>query len=114
MTTVLTAREVTATYGELALVEAPAIDLFASLGWSTANLYAETFGSDGTEGRVSESAVILVRRLRSALERLNPGLPADAYSQAIEELTRDRSRQLPATANREFYRLLRERVKVQP
>ncbi len=113
MTQVLTAKEVTAAYGELVLVEAPAIDLFASLGWSTANLYTETFGSEGTEGRLSESEVILVRRLRMALERLNPGLPADAYTQAIDELTRDRSKQLPATANREFYRLLRDRVKVQ-
>jgi type I restriction enzyme R subunit len=113
MTTVLTAKEVTATYGELALVEAPAVDLFACLGWSTANLYTETFGKDGTEGRLSESEVILVRRLRAALERLNPGLPADAYQQAIDALTLDRSKQLPANANREFYRLLRERVKVQ-
>lgn len=113
MTTVLTVQEVTATYGELALVEAPAIDLFASLGWSTANLYTETFGKDGTEGRLSESEVILVRRLRVALERLNPGLPAEAYNQAIEELTRDRSKQLPANANRDVYRLLHDRVKVQ-
>jgi len=113
MTTVLTAKEVTATYGELALVEAPAIDLFVSLGWSTANLYAETFGSEGSEGRLSESEVILVRRLRAALERLNPGLSADAYTQAIDELSRDRSKQLPANANREFHRLLRDRVKVQ-
>lgn len=112
MTTVLTAKEVTATYGELALVEAPAIDLFARLGWRTANLYTETFGKDGTEGRQSESEVILVRRLHVALERLNPALPADAYQQAIDELTRDRSKQLPANANREFYRLLRDRVKV--
>lgn len=113
MTRVPTARDVTTTYGELALVEAPAIDLFASLGWSTANLYTESFGKDGTEGRLSESEVILVRRLRLAMERLNPGLPAEAYNEAIEELTRDRSKQLPANANREFYRLLRDRVKVQ-
>jgi type I restriction enzyme R subunit len=113
MTLVLSVQEVSAAYGELVLVEAPAIDLFASLGWSTANLYTETFGSNGTEGRMSESEVILVRRLRKALERLNPGLPADAYTQAIDELARDRSKQLPANANREFYRLLRDRVKVQ-
>ncbi len=74
MATVLTAKEITATYGELALVEAPAIDLFAALGWSTANLYTETFGKDGNEGRLSESEVILVRRLRTVLERLNPDL----------------------------------------
>jgi type I restriction enzyme R subunit len=113
MTKVLSVQEVTATYGELALVEAPAIDLFASLGWSTANLYTETFGKDGTEGRLSESEVILTRRVRVALERLNPDLPAEAYNQAIDELTRDRSKQLPANANREFHRLLRDRVKVQ-
>jgi type I restriction enzyme R subunit len=113
MTTVLSVQEVSASYGELVLVEAPAIDLFASLGWSTANLYTETFGKDGTEGRLSESEVILVRRLRTALERLNPGLPVDAFTQAIDELARDRSKQLPATANREFYRLLHDRVKVQ-
>jgi type I restriction enzyme R subunit len=113
MTTVLTAKDVTATYGELVLVEAPAIDIFVSLGWSTSNLYTETFGEDSTEGRYSESEVILVRRLRTALKRLNPGLPADAYQQAIDEVARDRSKQLPANANREFYRLLRDRVKVQ-
>ncbi len=113
MTKVFTARDVSAAYGELALVEAPAIDLFVSMGWETANLYTETFGSEGTEGRMSESEVIFTRRLRIALERLNPGLAADAYTQAIDELTRNRSKQLPASANREFYRLLRDRVKVQ-
>jgi type I restriction enzyme R subunit len=112
MTTVLTARDVTAGYGELALVELPAIDRFASLGWETANLYHETFGADGTEGRMSESEVILVRRLRKALERINPGFPASAYDQAITQLTEDRSKQLPVNANQSCYQLLRDRVKV--
>ena len=49
------AREVSAGYGELALVEMPAIDLLSSLGWSFKNLYAETFGELGSEGRESES-----------------------------------------------------------
>lgn len=72
MTTVLTAKEVTAGYGELVLVELPAMDCFASLGWEVANLYDETFGVDGTEGRKSSAEVILVPRLRRALERINP------------------------------------------
>jgi type I restriction enzyme R subunit len=80
---VLVAREVSAGYGELALVEVPAIDLLSSLGWSFKNPYAETFGLSGSEGRESESQVILTRRLRAALVALNPGLPADAYAQAI-------------------------------
>jgi type I restriction enzyme R subunit len=106
------AREVSAGYGELALVEMPAIDLLTSLGWSFKNLYSETFGELGSEGRESESQVILARRLRAALVALNPGLPADAYAQAIEQLAQDRSKQIPVNANRDFYRLLKDGVKV--
>jgi type I restriction enzyme R subunit len=112
MTTPLTQKEISAAYGERVLVELPAVELFLSLGWQTANLYHETFGAYGTEGRESESQVILTKRLRVALERINPGLPADAYTQAIDVLNQDRSKQIPVNANRDFYRLLRDRVKV--
>jgi len=105
-------KEVSAGYGELALVEMPAIDLLTSMGWSFKNLYAETFGELGSEGRESESQVILTRRLRAALVALNPGLPADAYVQAVEQLTQDRSKQIAVNANRDFYRLLKEGVRV--
>ena len=105
-------KEVSAGYGELALVEIPAIDLLTSLGWGFKNLYAETFGLAGTEGRESESQVILTRRLRGALVALNPGLPPDAYAQAIEQLAHDRSKQIAVNANRDFYRLLKDGVKV--
>ncbi|MDP1647210.1 MAG: type I restriction endonuclease subunit R [Rubrivivax sp.] len=56
--------------------------------------------------------VILSRRLRAALVALNPGLPADAYAQAIEQLAQDRSKQIAVNANRDFYRLLKDGVKV--
>ena len=105
-------KEVSAGYGELALVEMPAIDLLTSLGWSFKNLYAETFGELGSEGRESESQVILIRRLRAALVALNPDLPADAYAQAVEQLAQDRSKQIAVNANRDFYRLLKDGVKV--
>lgn len=105
-------KEVSAGYGELALVEIPAIDLLTSLGWSFKNLYGETYGELGSEGRESESQVILTRRLRAALVALNPGLPADAYAQAIEQLAHDRSKQIAVNANRDFYRLLKDGVKV--
>lgn len=110
--TTLVAREISAGYGELALVEMPAIDLLTSLGWSYKNLYAETLGELGSEGRESESQVILTRRLRAALVALNPGLPADAYAQAIEQLTQDRTKQIAVNANRDFYRLLKDGVQV--
>ncbi|MFN3326680.1 MAG: type I restriction endonuclease subunit R [Bryobacteraceae bacterium] len=113
MATDITAKEVTAGYGELALVELPAMESFASLGWEIANLYNESFGSDGTEGRKSSAEVILTPRLRRALERINPGYPATAYDQAIEQLTEDRSKQIPVNANQAFYKLLRDRVKVE-
>ncbi len=105
-------REISAGYGELVLVEQPAIDLLCGLGWTHSNLYTETFGAYGTEGRDSEHHVVLVRRLRAALEKLNPGLASDAYEQAIEQLTKDRSRQSAVSANEEFYGLLKEGVKV--
>jgi type I restriction enzyme R subunit len=107
-----TVRDMAASYGELMLVEQPAIELLKSLGWEHKDLYAETFGAGGTEGRESEHQVILVPRLMAALQRLNPGVSADAYLQAVEQLTADRSRQLPANANRELYRLLKDGVKV--
>ncbi|MBA3058123.1 MAG: hypothetical protein KJ614_17415 [Gammaproteobacteria bacterium] len=50
----LSVREVTASYGELLLVEQAAMDLLAGLCWTVKNLYGETFGNAGTEGRVSE------------------------------------------------------------
>jgi type I restriction enzyme, R subunit len=105
-------KETSASYGELMLVEQPAIVLLKSLGWTHANLFAETFGPQSAEGRESEHQVILTRRLRASLEKLNPGLPADAYSQAIEQLSKDRSKQLSVNANRDLYHLLKDGVKV--
>lgn len=99
-------------YSEDALIEQPAIALFAELGWETANCFYETFGQNGTLGRETSSEVVLVPRLRAALERLNPDLPPDAIALAIEELTRDRSAMSPAQANRGIYRLLKNGVKV--
>jgi type I restriction enzyme R subunit len=108
----LTVKEITASYGELLLVEQSAIDLLVELGWTHRNLYAETFGALGSEGRESEQQVFLRPRLRAALERLNPGLPADAYAQALALLTQDRSKQIAVNANRELYLLLKDGVKV--
>jgi len=99
-------------YSENALVQQPAIALFAELGWETAGLYNETFGPTGTEGRETDQEVVLVRRLRSALERLNPGLPPEALDKATEELIEDRSRMMAAKANQAVYKLLKDGIKV--
>jgi len=99
-------------YTENQLVEQPAIGLFAKLGWETVSALEETFGADGTLGRETPSEVVLVPRLRAALEQLNPGLPPEAISAAVDELTRDRSAMSLAGANREIYSLLKDGIKV--
>ncbi|HJX51964.1 MAG TPA: type I restriction endonuclease subunit R, partial [Polyangia bacterium] len=93
-------------------VEEAAIDLFRQLGWDAANVMYEVFGEQGTLGREHKGEVVLLRRLRVALAKLNPGLPASGLEQAIEELTRDRSAMTLVAANREVYRLVQSGVKV--
>lgn len=100
------------TYLEDALVEQPAIALLGDLGWDTLNCFEETFGLNGTLGRETSAEVVLLSRLRPALEKLNPGLPPQAIALAIEELTRDRSLLSMVNANREIYQLLKDGVKV--
>lgn len=100
-------------YSEDSLVEQPAIELFKSLGWETANLYGEWTGSHSSEGRQTQQEVVLQPRLLSVLERLNPDLPLDALDKALEELTRDRSTLIPLNANREVYGLLKSGIKVE-
>jgi type I restriction enzyme R subunit len=99
-------------YSEDTLIEQPAIALFGQLGWQTLNCYDEKLGTGGTLGRDTRAEVVLVSRLRPALERLNPTAPREAIDQAIEALTRDRSALSPASANRELYRLLKDGVNV--
>jgi type I restriction enzyme, R subunit len=99
-------------FSEDALIEQPAIALFSTLGWQTANCYHETFGPGGQVGRETSSEVVLLSRLQPALERLNPGLPAPALQLAVDELLRERSLMSSAQANREVYQLLKEGVKV--
>ena len=99
-------------YTEDQLVEQPAIGLFADLGWQTLSAMEETLGATGTLGRETKGEVVLATRLRSALVRLNPALPAEAINNAIDEITRDRSAMLLEAANREVYRLLKEGIVV--
>ena len=89
-------------YTEDQLVEQPAIGLFAGLGWAVAGpppnvrLVGEPRDA-GLLGRETRGEVVLVSRVRAALERLNagrmghPALPPEAITAAVDELTRDRS-----------------------
>jgi type I restriction enzyme, R subunit len=111
-------------YTEDQLVEQPAIGLFAEMGWQTASALEEVIGPlpdliaapleplSGRLGRETKGDVVLVLRLRAMLERLNPALPSEAVTAAIDELTRDRSAMLLAQANREVYHLLKNGIRV--
>ena len=99
-------------YSEDQLVEQPAIQLFAELGWNTVSALEEVFGPGGTLGRETKSEVVLVSRLRGALERLNPAFPSEAISAALDQLSRDRSVMSLAAANREVYGLLKDGIPV--
>jgi type I restriction enzyme R subunit len=73
-------------YTEDQLVEQPAIGLFAALGWQTLSAVDEIFGAGGTLQRETKGEVVLVSRLRAALERSNvgrmgyPALPPEGIS----------------------------------
>jgi type I restriction enzyme R subunit len=103
-------------YSEDQLVEQPAVQLFAALGWETVSAQEEVFGAGGTSvatlGRETRSEAVLEGRLRGALSRFNPGLPPEAISSAVDELIRDRSAMSLEAANREVYRLLKEGIAV--
>ena len=94
------------------LVEQPAIQLFATLGWETASALDEVMGPTGTLGRETTAEVVLVPRLRAALERLNPAAPPEAIALAIESLTRNRATMSLVAANREVYDLLKTGIPV--
>ena len=90
-------------YTEDHLVEQPAVQFIRNeLGWEVVNCYDEWNGGVSNQGRDEKREVVLVSRLRPALQRLNPDLP-------VEEICRDfflkaLSR---AEANREIDKLLR-------
>jgi len=72
----------------------------------------EVLGAGGMLGRETKGETVLVSRLRTALEKLNPALPPEALMVAVDELARDRSAMSLVAANREVYALLKDGVKV--
>ena len=83
------------------------------LGWESVYAYnTETFGSDGTLGRANDEDVVLKRYLRLSLEKLNPGLPTEAYENTIRVIVQVSAAHSTLQTNREKYDLLRNGVKV--
>lgn len=99
-------------YSEDELVEQPALELFAEIGWQIVSALEEVFGAKGMLGRETSGEVVLLERLRAACVHLNPASPPEAIAAAVDELTRDRSAMLPEQANREIYAALKDGIKV--
>ena len=97
-------------YSEDNLIEQPTKQLFAELGYEVMDCFDEVVGDNATLGRETYRDVVLVPRLREAIERLNPNLPIESIDTALRELTKDRSALHPTTANKEVYTLLKDGV----
>ena len=73
-------------YTEDHLVEQPAIQLMRhELGWDMVSCYGEWDAGTSNLGRDGKREVVLVSRLRPALQRLNPDLPVEAIEGADKE-----------------------------
>jgi len=94
-------------------LEKSVIKIFEDLGWQSQNCFEEVFGKDGTLGRETPADVVLVKRLRPIIEKLNPNRPQEAIDQAIAELTHNRSMLSTFSANKDVYKLLKNGVKVE-
>ena len=78
------------------------------LGWQSVFAFnTETFGPEGTLGRKSDREVVLTRHLGEALIRLNPGLPDEAYTYALRQITDTLAFQSTVQTNSEKYELIR-------
>lgn len=100
-------------YSEDGMVEEATKEALDELGWEVVTAWHnETFGKDGLLGREDKSEVILTRALRHALVKLNPGLPENAYQQAIDIVTQKTADKTLGKINQEKYKLLKDGVPV--
>jgi type I restriction enzyme R subunit len=77
-------------YSEDALVEQSAIKIFTEkLNYDHLNCYEEKFPK--TLGRETKSEVVIIRKLSTAIDKLNENLPDEAKKEAITELLDRRS-----------------------
>ena len=97
------------------LVQATAADyLEEKLGWESIYAYnTESFGKEGTLGRLSDKELVLTRYLGEALMRINPGLPDAAYQDALRQITEAPITENTLQINYEQYEIIKDGVQVQ-
>jgi len=83
------------------------------LGWDSVYAFnTETFGVNGTLGRVSDKEIVLTRYLRTKLVELNPNLPEEAYDDAVKQVVTTVAAQSLLATNQDKYDLLKNGVYV--
>ncbi|MDI6812205.1 MAG: HsdR family type I site-specific deoxyribonuclease [Deltaproteobacteria bacterium] len=83
------------------------------LGWESIYAYnTETFGPGGMLGRGSDREAVLTRYLRQKVAELNPGLPEEAYADAVRQIVTIAATQTPFATNREKYTMVKDGVQV--
>src|SRR2546429_4982344 len=93
------------------VVEEAALAWLESAGWQVRNGVEIVPGEPAAE-REDYGQVVLAQRLRDALARLNPALPAEALEDAFRKLTRPEGAEL-VVRNRAMHRLLVDGVTVE-
>lgn len=92
------------------IIEESAIEILQSQGWDYVN--GKEISPEGIYcERDSFEQIVLVNRLRSTINMINPHIPADALESAIQKVLRIYSPDLLHN-NEEFHRLLIEKVKI--
>ena len=92
------------------IIEESAIEILQSQGWEYAN--GKELSPEGLFcERDSYSDIILINRLRAAIAKINPHIPADAQEAAIQKVLRIYSPVLLHN-NEEFHKMLVEKVKI--
>jgi len=97
-------------YLDEAQVEIVTVDYFRELGYEY--LHGPVIAPDGeAPEREGYAQVVLTRRLRDAMVRINPDVPDDAIEDALRQVTRTDSPSLIVN-NRAFHKMLTDGVDV--
>ncbi len=91
-------------------IETFAIEALKSLGWQYVHGLSIAPGAENAE-RENFEQIILTQRLRKAVARINPGIPADAQEQAVQKVLRIYSPDMLHN-NETFHQFLVEKVKI--
>ncbi len=91
-------------------VEQAALEWLAGLGWQVA--HGPDIAPDAARAeRAKYTEVVLDARLQSALETINPDMPADGIGEAVRKIIRSESPSL-IESNRRFHRMLTDGIDV--